>query len=462
MPCSKVSRPWRRSGATADVSAPKFRLASSLHPITRADRIFRYTAHDPQTGAEQTGQVTATDRESAWKQLRSHGLRPLRLEEEPSAIESLRTPTEVGAGFLDGTKDRLRAVLEQIRPPVNRTRLTLFTRQLATLVRAKLPLLRALQVVMRQENDARFRSILAQIAETIRSGGSLTDALAHHPRVFDRLYVGMIKAGELAGVLDLVLERLARFLEKAERIRGRVKAAMTYPVIILTVATAIVAALVIFVVPKFEGIFQSMLKGEPLPPLTALVLGASRFAQHHMLVCLAGAAFAGVMLVAAGRTRLGRAMLDRLSLRLPVLGPLTLRAGISRFSRTLDTLLAANVPILQALRITAETSGNGVLAAALENVHDRVRGGSAIAATLEVGGLFPPLVTSLVEVGEETGTLPEMLDRIADTYEEEVDRAATSLTSILEPLMIVVMAVVVGTIVIALFLPIIRIIQALG
>jgi type IV pilus assembly protein PilC len=349
-----------------------------------------------------------------------------------------------------------------VHAPVGRKGLALFTRQLATLTKARLPLLRSLEVLGRQERTVGFKRVIEAVAEAIRSGGSLSDGLAEHPRLFDRLYVNMVKAGEAGGVLEGVLDRLARFLEKGERVRGKVRTAMMYPVIIMIVAGGIVAALMVFVVPKFETIFQSLLRGEPLPPLTLAVLTVSRFVQGHAVATIGLALGAVVGLALVRRTRWGIYAGDWLALRLPVLGTLSLKAAIARFTRTLGTLMTAGVPILPALRITRETSGNSLVAAALDHVHDQVRGGEGVARPLEACHLFPPMVTSLVDVGEETGDLAGMLERIADTYDEEVDQAAAALTSILEPLMIVVMAVVVGTIVIALFLPIVRIVQALG
>lgn len=339
--------------------------------------------------------------------------------------------------------------------------LTVFTRQLAALVKAGMPLLRCLEVLQRQERHPVFRAVLEDLAETIRSGGTLSEGLGRHPKNFDRLYVNMIKAGEAGGVLDTVLDRLARFMEKAERVKGQVKSAMMYPAIVMLLAVGIVAALMVFVVPKFEQIFSGLLKGQPLPALTRIVLGISAFVQHHVLVCVVAAAVLHVVLAAVKRTRVGIRARDWLSLRLPVVGDLALKSAVARFSRTFGTLLASGVPILQALTVTRETSGNSYVTSAIDLVHDRVKEGDSVARPLQATALFPAMVTSMIEVGEETGALPEMLSRIAETYDEEVDNAVTALTTIIEPLMIVMLAGVVGTIVIALFLPIVSIIQHL-
>jgi type IV pilus assembly protein PilC len=245
-------------------------------------------------------------------------------------------------------------------------------------------------------------------------------------------------------------------------LNGRIKAAMTYPIIILLVASGIVAALMVFVVPRFEQIFTGTLKGQTLPQLTQWVLAVGNFAQAHLVTVLlaAGVVYWGTGRVA--RTKAGARQLDRLKLQLPVLGDLMRKAAIARFTRTFGTLLASGVPILQALTITRNTSGNVLVAEAIALVHDRVKAGDSVAIPLRGTGIFPDMVASMIEVGEETGALPEMLVRIADSYDEEVDNAVMALTSMLEPLMIVVMAVMVGTIVIALFLPIVRIVQSLG
>jgi type IV pilus assembly protein PilC len=258
-----------------------------------------------------------------------------------------------------------------------------------------------------------------------------------------------------------VLERLARFMEKAERIKSKVKSAMTYPLIVVALAVGIVAALMVFVVPKFEQIFSGLLKGQPLPALTRFVMGLSYFVQHNIVVSVIVLVALYVLFQIFRKTRFGERVLDWLAIKLPVLGDLFLKAAIARFTRTFGTLLASGVPILQALIITRDTSGNVHVAAAIDVVHDRVKEGDNVARPLESTAIFPGMVTSMIEVGEETGALPDMLTRIADTYDEEVDNAVAALTSIIEPFMIVFLALMVGTIVIALFLPIVSIIQHL-
>jgi type IV pilus assembly protein PilC len=344
---------------------------------------------------------------------------------------------------------------------LNSKGLTVFTRQLATLVKAGMPILRSLEVLSRQEKRAGFKIVLEEIADTIRSGGNFSEGLAAHPKIFDRLYVNMVRAGEAGGVLSTVLERLSVFNEKSERIKGKVKSAMIYPVIISSVAVTIVSVLMVFVVPKFQEIFTGMLKGQPLPLLTQVLLTVSYFMRDHFL--LTGAVLIGLYFAFQlfKRTRLGARTLDWLLIHSPVLGDLVLKATIARFTRTFGTLLASGVPMLQAIVITRDTSGNVHVADALNSVHDRVKEGENVAKPLEGTAIFPGMVTSMIEVGEETGALPEMLTRIADSYDEEVDNAVAGITSVIEPIMIVFMAVMVGTIVIALFLPLVSIIQNL-
>lgn len=345
---------------------------------------------------------------------------------------------------------------------INNKGLTIFTRQLATLVKAGMPIMRALDVLARQEKNIPFKEILENIGETIRAGGNFSDGLAHHPRVFDRLYINMVKAGEVGGVLDVVLERLAKFQEKAEHIRGKVKAAMTYPIVIVVVACSIVGALMVFVVPKFEQLFREQLKGQPLPFLTQLVLNIANFIKDHVLLAIGIAIVGYIGLKLLKKTRAGTKAVDWILIHGPIVGDLFLKAAIARFTRTFGTLMASGVPILNALTITRDTSGNVLVSDAITVVHDRVKEGDPVAKPLEATAIFPGMVTSMIEVGEETGALPDMLTRIADIYEEEVDNAVDALTALIEPLMIVMMAVMVGTIVLALFLPIVRIIELMS
>ena len=339
--------------------------------------------------------------------------------------------------------------------------LTVFTRQLSTLISAGLPLLRSLRTLGKQEKDANLKKIMLGLSESVEGGTTFSEALSQHPKAFNKLYVNMVKAGELGGVLEIVLTRLAEFAEKSQRIKGKVTSAMVYPLVVLTIAVGIVTFLMLFIVPKFEAIFKDMLGGRPLPFITQMIMDLSRFIQGNFLL------IAGVIIVAVFATRFAMKMpgvaaaVDNYKLKIPLFGDMLTKTSVARFSRTLGTLVSSGVPILQALNITRDTAGNLRVSKAVESIHDNVKEGESMVTPMEASGIFPPMVVSMVQVGEETGQLPDMLTKVADVFEEEVDNAVSGLTSLLEPVMIVLLALVVGTIVVALFLPLITIIQDL-
>lgn len=437
---------------------------------------FTYTAIDAATGKDRKGVIEAASSEQATIELKARGLLPTQImgEGNASALKlgakkttkhnagsgaDVKTWLNIGGAAQGGKKKKKAFTIGKV---ISQKGLTLFTRQLATLINAGMPILRSLETLARQEKNLPFKNVVEEVAETIRSGGTFSDGLLQHPKVFDRLYVNMVKAGEAGGVLGAVLDRLAKFMEKAMKIKGKVKSAMTYPIIILFVAVAIVSALMVFVIPKFQEIFDGLLKGQPLPDITRLVLGVSNFVKDNVILT--------IIIVTAGwigfkmfkKTAFGTSIIDKILIKTPAVGPLFLKAAVGRFTRTLGTLLTSGVPILQALLITRDTSGNVHVANALNAVHDRVKEGDSVGKPLEATRIFPTMVSSMVEVGEETGALPDMLNRIADVYDDEVDNAVASITSIIEPVMIVFLAVIVGTIVIAMFMPLIKIIQSLS
>ena len=340
--------------------------------------------------------------------------------------------------------------------------LTTFTRQLATLVDAGLPLLRGLRVLEKQERHPTLKRVIGELALSVEGGSTFSEALAQHPKIFNRLFVNMVKAGEMGGVLEVVLNRLSQFMEKAQKIKGKVIAAMFYPVAVITVAVVIVSVLMVYVIPKFEEVFQGLLEGQGLPKFTQLVLGISRLIRSNILMTLIVVASCVIIFKIFLKTKFGRRVFDKLKLKMPALGPVISKLAISRFSRTLGTLVSSGVPILQALTIVKETSGNVIVANAIAAVHESVKEGETITAPLEASNVFPPMVVSMVDVGEQTGALPEMLLKIADTYDDEVDNAVAAMTSLLEPVMIVCLAVVVGSIVIAMFLPLIALVVGVG
>ncbi|MBN8709051.1 MAG: pilus assembly protein PilC [Verrucomicrobia bacterium 61-8] len=418
---------------------------------------YSYVALDAR-GQEASGVIEADSQNAAVGQLRQAGYFPKSIFEEgkgkapkikaPKAAATAKKQVNISIPFLE-------------RKTVKGKTLMIFTRQLATLIDAGLPLLRGLTVLAKQEPDQVLRKVIVSLAEAVQGGGTFSESLAGHPKIFNKLYVNMVKAGELGGVLELVLLRLAEFQEKAQKIKNKVVSAMFYPAIVLVIAILIMGFLLVFIVPKFQAIFDDMLGGKPLPALTTFVIATSNMVKGNILLIIAGAVLLVVAYNILGKTAKGGAIIDAFKLKAPLFGDLTRKSAISRFSRTLGTLVTSGVPILQALNITRETAGNSVIASAIGKVHDSVKEGESIVHPLEASGVFPPMVISMIDVGEETGQLPEMLLKVAEVYDDEVDNAVAGLTSLLEPIMIVFLAIVVGTIVIALFLPLISIISGM-
>ena len=421
---------------------------------------YNYVALDGR-GQEASGVIEAESQNEAVGQLRQAGYFPKAIAEEGKGgkmAKAVKAATKRPASEKKATNFSV-PFLE--RKTIKAKPLMIFTRQIATLIDAGLPLLRGLTVLAKQEPDPVLRKVIVSLAEGVQGGGTFSESLASHPRIFNKLYVNMVKAGELGGVLELVLLRLAEFQEKAQKIKNKVVSAMFYPIIVLLIAILIMGFLLVFIVPKFEAIFADMLGGKPLPPLTQFVIGVSTAVKSNIFAILAALMGIGMLLRVIGRTARGALAIDTFKLNAPLVGNLTRSSAISRFSRPLGTLVTSGVPILQALNITRETAGNTVIANAITKVHDSVKEGESIVHPLEASGVFPPMVISMIDVGEETGQLPEMLLKIAEVYDDEVDNAVSGLTSLLEPIMIVFLAVVVGTIVIALFLPLISIISGL-
>jgi type IV pilus assembly protein PilC len=420
---------------------------------------FSYIAVDA-AGKESRGVVEANNQAQAISKIRGQGLFPTSIG---STGESAAT-TGVRAGAPKKSALNMEIKLPAfLRGRVKAKDLMVVTRQLATLVDAGLPLLRGLRVLLRQTKNPALRNALETMGQSVESGSTFSEALAQHPRVFDNLYVNMVRAGEAGGVIEVVLARLAEFMEKAEKIKNKVKGAMIYPLVVLFAATGILAFLLTAIIPKFEEIFKDLLEGKKLPAITQFVMAASKTVRGNGAIVVVGVIVGIVIAVNLWKnTKSGRYVMDNIKLRLPVFGTLVRRSAIARLTRTLGTLLASGVPVLQALTIVRDTSGNAVIARAIQHVHDSVKEGESMTAPMEASKVFPPMVISMVEVGEETGALPDMLIRIADTFDDEVDNAVSGLTSIIEPIMIIFLAVVVGTIVIAMFLPLVSIIETLS
>ncbi|MFL6582959.1 MAG: type II secretion system F family protein [Chthoniobacterales bacterium] len=428
---------------------------------------YSYVALDSR-GQESTGTVEATSTNDAIGRLRQAGYFPTNISEEGSngAVATAakpRRPTRAQPAKAERKKTGLanRDIVIFQRKTVKARTLMIYTRQLATLIDAGLPLLRSLNVLEKQERDTVLKRTIGKLGEAVQGGSTFSEGLAQHPKIFNHLYVNMVRAGEVGGVLEVVLSRLAEFQEKAQKIKNKVVAAMVYPIIVMTLAVAIMTFLLVFIVPRFEMIFHDMLGDKPLPIVTLFVIGVSNFMQQHYLVLIGIVILVVAVYKFSVRTPAGRAVADRVKLGAPLFGDLLRKTAISRFSRTLGTLVTSGVPILQALNITRETAGNAVIANAISQVHDSVKEGESIVQPLEASGAFPPMVISMIDVGEETGQLPDMLLKIAEVYDDEVDNAVAGLTSLLEPIMIVLLAIVVGTIVIALFMPLISIISGL-
>src|SRR6266851_5895805 len=421
---------------------------------------YNYVALDAR-GQEASGLVEAGSSNEAIGQLRQAGYFPTSVFEEATSGPDGKVSRRA-AKMARVTRPRAKTNIvlfqrKKVKPKV----LMIFTRQLATLIDSGLPLLRSLNVLAKQERDKVMKKTTEKLADSVQSGSTFSDALALYPKIFNDLYVNMIKAGEVGGVLELVLTRLSEFQEKASKIKNKVLSAMVYPIIVMTMAIGILCFLLVFIVTRFEVIFHDLLGDKPLPPVTRFVLGVSGALKDHGLVLLGVIVAIGFIYNFIGRTRGGRLAIDAFKLRMPLFGNLNRKTAISRFARTLGTLVTSGVPILQALNITRETAGNAAIAAAISQVHDSVKEGESIVQPLEASRAFPPMVISMIDVGEETGQLPEMLLKIANVYDDETDNAVAGITAALEPIMIVFLALIVGTIVFALFTPLISIIQGL-
>ncbi|MDT8390783.1 MAG: type II secretion system F family protein [Lentisphaeria bacterium] len=414
---------------------------------------FQYTAMDG-AGKEKRGKIEAANEQDAGAKLKHQGLFITNISSAKASGK--RGPANKAKGGKKG------GAIVLGTPVIKKKKLTTFTRQMATLLDAGQALVRALRTLERQAGkDVAVARVLGDIADSVEGGTTFSEALAAHPKTFSKLYVSMVRAGEAAGQLEGTLQNLAMFMEKAERIAGKIKSAMAYPAVVLTVALGITTFLLIFLVPKFAQIFDDMLPGEELPGLTQFVVSTSKILKEQFI--LVALSLVGLVLLFhfAKKTKQGGYFIDAVFFKTPPFASLVVRSSVARVSRTLGTLMDSGVSVLQALQIAAETSGNEVIARAIRSVHDSVKEGEGMSKPMAGTGVFPPICVSMVEVGEETGALPSMLTRIADVYEDEVDRAVEALTSMIEPIMIVFLAVIVGTIVIAMFLPMISLIENL-
>jgi len=417
---------------------------------------FQYEAMN-QAGQEVKDELEAPSAEEALAKIRSLGYYPTKLRPKGGrrAAKAAASGAAAAAKRKKGTTGIGKVKVKEI---------TQFTRQLSTLQDAGLPILRSLRILEQQQKPGMLRAILRNVADDIEGGSTLSEAMATYPKAFDRLYCNMVAAGEAGGVLDVILQRLADFMEKAQRLKRKVIGAMIYPIVVITFAVLIVAGIMVAVVPKFKEIFKDF--GTSLPSITQLLINISEWfvmgKPPGWVVILFTPLGVFLFLKLLKQSKSGRYAVDLIKLKIPILGNILSKTAVARFTRTLGTLLAAGVPILEAINITRETSGNEVYARALGSIHDEIREGESFANPLRATKICDPIVINMIDVGEETGDLDKMLIKIADNYDEEVEVLVDGLVSLLEPVMVVVLGGIVGFIVIALFLPLVSLINAVS
>jgi type IV pilus assembly protein PilC len=392
--------------------------------------LFEYTARNAANGQIQKGQVDVKSKEEVSAHLRKNRLILVSVREAPRSIS---------LGGLGKGRVKTRDIV-------------IFTRQFATMINAGLPLVQSLTILASQTENKTLAEVTRAVVHDVESGHTLADAFSKHPKTFSELFVNMVAAGEAGGILDTILLRLATFLEKSDALIRKVKGAMVYPVVIFSVAIIAISVLLIFVIPTFQSMFASVNMELPLP--TRVVIAMSQLLIHYWWVGMLGAGLGVFSLKKYYATAPGQLQIDSLMLRAPILGDILRKSAVSRFTRTLGTLISSGVSILDGLEITAKTAGNRVIHNAVMESRQSIAGGETIAAPLEKSKVFPPMVISMIAVGEQTGGMDEMLTKIADFYDEEVDVAVSSLLSLMEPVMIVVLGVIVGGMVVAMYLPI--------
>ena len=389
-------------------------------------------------GEMKKGETEALNEAAVRTQLRRQGLKPTKVKEKP--------------------KDLLEMI--PFRGSVKGKDVVIFSRQFSTMISAGLPLIQCLDILASQEQNKAFARIIRNIKEDIEGGSTLTDALKKYPKVFDDLFINMIAAGEAGGILDTILNRLATYLEKAMKLKRKVKGAMTYPAVVLFVSCAVITLLLVKVVPVFQGIFSGM--GRELPFLTQFLIDLSSFITNNALYIVGAMIVAIVALVKFYQTDRGRTLFDRLILKPPVIGPLMRKVAIAKFTRTLSTMISSGVPILDGLEIVSRTAGNKIVEKALMETRKNISEGKTIAEPLAATSVFPPMVVQMIAVGEATGSLDSMLTKIADFYDDEVETAVNAMTSMLEPMLMVFLGGVVGGMIVAMYLPIFQIGSIVG
>ncbi|HVN71707.1 MAG TPA: type II secretion system F family protein [Desulfomonilia bacterium] len=384
-------------------------------------------------GSIKKGEIEASDKAAAAMILKRQRIIPTKLKSKAKQI----------ALFEKGIKTK---------------EIVIFTRQFSTMINAGLPLVQCLDILSSQQPKPSFKKILVQIKQDVESGSTFADALSKHPKVFDSLYVNLVSAGEIGGVLDTVLNRLAVYMEKNENLKNKIKSAMTYPIIVLSVAFIVVAVLMIFVIPTFQDMFKQF--GSALPAPTQLVVNLSHFFRKFWWAMMIIIALLPVAFKSIRSQEKGRFYMDKMALRLPVLGDLLRKVAVAKFTRTLGTMISSGVPIMDGLEITSKTAGNVIVENAIRTVRTAISEGRSMSEPLEQTGIFPGMVVQMISVGEATGAMDQMLGKIADFYDEEVDTAVDALTSALEPMLMVFLGGVIGFVVVAMYLPIFKMASA--
>ncbi len=423
--------------------------------------MFQYVAMNS-SGQEVKDTIEANTAEEAVQKIRAKGQYPTKVKQQAEKKAKAGKKGAAAAGGEEAGPITPKKKMPFAIGGVSQKQLVNFTRQLSTLQDAGLPILRSLQILEQQQKPGLMKAIVGGVADEVEGGGSLSEAMAKFPKAFDKLYVNMINAGEAGGVLDIILNRLADFMEKAAKLKKKVIGAMIYPGVVISIAVAIVSMIMIFVIPKFKQIFDDF--NLKLPKVTQILLDfATWFGPGFGWLYMLLSPIVFTLLIKLIRmSDSGKYFVDAVKIRIPVMGTIISKGSIARFTRTLGTLISAGVPILDAINITKETSGNEVYARALGKVHDAIREGESMAEPLKATKVVDSIVVNMIDVGEETGDLDKMLMKVADNYDSDVDVAVSSLISILEPIMVVVLGVIVGFIVIALFMPMIALIQGVS
>ncbi|WP_316348219.1 type II secretion system F family protein [Desulfuromonas acetoxidans] len=393
------------------------------------------------SGQKQKGEMEAPSEAIVRAQLRRQGVMPTKVKEKGKGMDvELKIP-----GF---------------EPKVTTKDLVVFTRQFATMIDAGLPLVQCLDILSSQQENSTFKRILVTVKEDVESGSTFADALRKHPKAFDELFVNLVAAGEVGGILDTILNRLAAYIEKAQKLKKQVKSAMTYPTTVVAIATIVIGVILVFVIPAFEKMFADF--GSALPAPTQVVINMSNFVQDYILVIIGGIILAIFTFKKIYATQKGRDVIDDWALKLPVFGVLIRKVAVAKFTRTLGTMVSSGVPILDGLDIVSKTAGNRTVEKAIIKVRQSISEGNTIAEPLTKSGVFPPMVCQMIAVGEQAGSIDTMLNKIADFYDDEVDDAVSNLTAMMEPLLMLFLGTTVGGLVIAMYLPIFKIAGTVG